>query len=180
MFKSSPFSGLVPFRNGGNGSMPSIGTSLTAALAGVERAEQALEAARALARSVARREGKSVRHLFGESRFISRASGERWADQAREEGMKAGCDIIVAGLTLDASPPFQHLVARLKRPGALREQQQQQAGGVTAVSKAEAILAAAARARSDGANERPEPDPESVAGQILAAAKKAHRRQGED
>jgi hypothetical protein len=84
-------------------------------------------------------------------------------------------DIIVRGLTQDASPPFQHIVARLKREGL----HDQQAEG-DSHKLAERILAAAARARSDGANERPMPSPDSLAGQILAAAKKAHRRMGDD
>jgi hypothetical protein len=73
---------------GGNGSVPSIGgtTSLVAALAAVDRAEQALAAARALARSAAKREGRGARHLFSGGRFVSRASAERWCDEARSEG----------------------------------------------------------------------------------------------
>ena len=79
----------------------------------------------------------------------------------------------------DENSPFHHLAKRLMQPGALRAQQAE-AALLESQKRAEQILAAAARARSDGANERPLPDPESVAGQILAAAKKAHRKQGED
>jgi hypothetical protein len=84
----------------GNGSVPSIGgTSLADALAGVERAEQALAAARALARAAAKREGQSVRGLFEDSRFILRASGERWCDTARSEGERAGLTMMADHLS---------------------------------------------------------------------------------
>ena len=80
---------------GNNGSMPSLGgaPSLVSALAGVERAEAALAAARALARSAAKREGVAVRGLFEDFRFILRETGERWTDQARREGEKTMIDI---------------------------------------------------------------------------------------
>jgi hypothetical protein len=167
----------------GNGSVPSIGgTTLAAALAGVERAEQALEAARALARSAAKREGRSVRSLFEDSKFILRASGEKWADTARAEGEKAMIAIFSRSVAMDAADensPFHFLAKRLSQPGALRAQQAE-AAPLESQKRAEQIIAAAARARHSGENERPMPSPDSVAGQILAAAKKAHRRQGDD
>jgi hypothetical protein len=43
---------------------------------------------------------------------------------------------------------------------------------------AERILAAAAKARSSGENERPPPT--GMAAEILAASKKAHRKLGDD
>jgi hypothetical protein len=158
----------------GNGSVPSIGgTSLTAALAEVERCERALESARTQARAQARREGKSVRNLFGESRFVSRASAERWTDQARSEGEKAIADIITRGFNMDESPPFQHLVKRLKREGM----HGQQAEG-DPHKLADAILKAAARAKTDGSGERPLPAPDTVAGRILAAGTRARTPTG--
>jgi hypothetical protein len=53
--------------------------------------------------------------LFEDSKYILRTSGERWADEARLAGVRTGCDLIVRGFNMDADPPFQHLVARLKR-----------------------------------------------------------------
>jgi hypothetical protein len=104
----------------GNGSVPSIGgtTSLAAALAGVERAEQALAAARALARAAAKREGRSGRGLFEDSQFILRATGEKWTDQARREGENAMAAIFCRNLdteSADENSPFHHLAKRLKK-----------------------------------------------------------------
>jgi hypothetical protein len=83
MFRQPPFAGVTHLHN--CSSVPSIGgvPSLTAALAAVERAEAALEAARIQARKAARREGTSTRGLFENSRYILRASGEKWVDEAR-------------------------------------------------------------------------------------------------
>jgi hypothetical protein len=118
MIKTSTFANLISFRNGG-GSVPSIGgtPSLDAALVAVQRAEQALEAARSQARAAARREGTSTRNLFAEGKFVARSSAERWCDQAREEGGRAAGDALVRGLTMSEDPPFQHLARRLKREG---------------------------------------------------------------
>jgi hypothetical protein len=160
---------------GGNGSVPSIGgTSLASALAAVERAEAALAAARALARSAAKREGKSVRGLFESSQFILRETGERWCDTARAEGEKATIAIFSRTVEMDSrdpSSPFYHLARRLMQPGALRRGHQ--AAG-DARDLAEQILAAARRAKSSGDDERPLPSPESLPGRILAAG--ARRR----
>jgi hypothetical protein len=73
---------------GNNGARPSLGggTSLAAALQRVDAAEQALADARSQAKAAARRENKPVASLFSDSRFILRASGEKWADAARREG----------------------------------------------------------------------------------------------
>jgi hypothetical protein len=124
MFKSNPFAGITPFR-GSNGSVPSIGgvPTLQAALAAVDRAEAQLEAARSAARAAAKREGKSVSGLFEDSKYILRASGERWADAAREEGVETGCDLVVRGLRMSEDPPFQHIAKRLKRNQAEGVQQ---------------------------------------------------------
>jgi hypothetical protein len=112
---------------GGNGSVPSIGgtTSLAAALAAVDRAEQALEAARALARGAARREGKGIRHLFAEGRFVARASAERWCDQAREEGKHEGAlqvgDCLLRAHGLDPEKQRAEIRARLEKERPIRE-----------------------------------------------------------
>jgi hypothetical protein len=128
MIKSSTFSSLVPFRGG---SVPSIGgtPSMASALAAFERAEAQLEAARAQARAAARREGRSVSGLFGESNFIRRSTGERWADTARNEGWSAGHRFLSDALSrsvsteaLDEKSPFRHLAKRLKQPGAMERQ----------------------------------------------------------
>jgi hypothetical protein len=108
---------------GNNGALPSLGggTSLAAALARVDAAEQALADARSQAKAAARRENKPVASLFGESRFILRASGEKWANEARRAGEKVMADIFTRNLDVDAADdnsPFQHLAKRLKREGA--------------------------------------------------------------
>jgi hypothetical protein len=166
---------------GNNGSLPSLGgTTLAAALAGVERAEQALEAARALARAAARREGKSVRNLFSEGRFVSRASAERWCDQARAEGEKVMASILSRSVSMesaDENSPFHHLAKRLMQPGALRAQQAE-AAVLESHNLADAILKAAARAKTDGSGERPLPAPDTVAGRILAAGTRARTPTG--
>jgi hypothetical protein len=162
---------------GGNGALPSLGggtTSLASALAGVERAEAALAAARALARSAAKREGVAVRGLFEDSRFILRETGERWTDQARREGERTMADIFGRTVETDSKDPssaFYHLAKRLMQPGALRRQQ---AAGDHHELLSERILAAARRAKSSGDDERPLPPADSVAGRILAAG--ARRR----
>lgn len=109
------FSSLVPFRNGA--SVPSLGgtPTLQAAMARVDAAEQTLSAARAAARAAAKAEGKSTRYLFDGHQFVARASAERWCDEARKEGVKTGCDLLVRAFRMEADPPFEHLVARLKR-----------------------------------------------------------------
>jgi hypothetical protein len=167
---------------GGNGSMPAIGgtTSLASALVAVTRAEETLAAARALARSAAKREGVAVRGLFEESRFILRETGERWTDQARREGEKAMIAIFSRNLDVecaDAASPFHHLAKRLKQPGALRAQQAEVAV-LESHKLAEQILAAAKRAKSDGSGERPPPAPNTVAGKILAAGARARTPTG--
>jgi hypothetical protein len=108
---------------GGNGSVPSIGgvPSLSAALAAVSRAEDALAAARSLAKAAARREGKGVRNLFSEGKFVARASAEKWVDQARAEGLKAGVNFLADSVERvrnpDPADPLYHLAVRLKRDG---------------------------------------------------------------
>jgi hypothetical protein len=119
MFKTNPFAGITPFR-GGNGSVPSIGgaPSLAAALAAVTRAEDALEAARRQAKAVARREGRGVKNLFAEGRFVLRASAEKWCDEARREGEKTMAAIFSRNLdeeSRDQNSPFRHLAKRLKQ-----------------------------------------------------------------
>ena len=119
MFKNNPFAGITPFpRNGG--SVPSIGGTVTlaSALARVEAAEQALEAARAQAKAAARREGRSVSGLFAEGRFVSRATAEKWTDEARREGERAMANILsrsVSMESMDERSPFRHLAKRLKQ-----------------------------------------------------------------
>jgi hypothetical protein len=174
---------------GGNGSLPSLGgTTLGAALVAVTRAEESLAAARALARSAAKREGVAVRGLFEDSRFILRATGERWTEQAREEGVKAGCDLVVRGLRMDEDPPFQHLAKRLKQirpedwPDFVAKMRAVMAGDyvpeLPSQNKGAAIVAAGRRARmsADAAGEVPEP--EGLAAKIVAAGKRARTPTG--
>jgi hypothetical protein len=121
MFKINPFAGVTPFRNGG--SMPTINGNMTlaTALQRVEAAEAALSAARAAARSAAKRESHSVRGLFEDSKFILRASGEKWTDQARDDGWKAGVNFLADSLESlrnpDPADPLYHIAKRLRRDG---------------------------------------------------------------
>jgi hypothetical protein len=207
MFKNNRLAGVLNFRNGG--SAPSIGgtTSLASALAGVERAEQALAAARALARSAAKREGHSVRGLFEDSQFILRATGERWADTARREGEKTIADVFCRNIdaeSRDANSPFRHLAQRLKKiedwpahvakmraamndPRCERARALVEAGDIeeaTALyaevfqgTKADRILAAGKRARMSVG---PDEVPDPPKGSVAAAIVRAgQRRRGE-
>lgn len=169
--------------------MPSLTgtTSLASALAQVEQAEAALSAARSAARAAARRAGRSTRHLFDGHPFVARASAERWCDEARREGEQAMANIFSRNLDTEAgnsSSPFQHLAARLLRSGAggMREQREAMltllSTGTAPGSLADKILAAAARARSTGADERPAPT--GKAAEILAAGEKARRPTGDE
>jgi hypothetical protein len=209
MFKNNHLAGVLNFRSGGT--VPNIdGTpTLAAALAGVERAEAALAAARALARSAAKREGRSVRSLFEDSKFILRASGERWCDQARAEGKHEGAlevgDCLLRAQGLDPEKERAQIRARLEKERPIREAEtarwhakMEAAGFFRAIAekdyekaaqiyielhpemlqgtKAKAILAAGARARMSGDNERPPPEKGSLASRIVEAGRK---RRGE-
>jgi hypothetical protein len=174
MFKNNRLAGVLNFRNGGTGPLV-VGGSMTlaGALQRVDAAEQALADARSQAKAAARRENKPVASLFGESRFVSRASAERWCDQSRSAGEKAMVDIFARTLDMDAADPdspFHFLAKRLIRPGAMDAQRAEFASADTV---AERILAAARRAKSSGADERPLPPADSVAGRILAAGARA-------
>jgi hypothetical protein len=73
--------------------MPSIGSanvSLAVALDRFRAAEENLDNAREAARQAARREGKKTSGLFAGGLFVSRASAEKWTDEARAEGDSAG------------------------------------------------------------------------------------------
>ena len=125
MFKFPPFAGgVTPFRNGA--SVPSFGApTLASAMARVEAAELALEAARAQARAAAKAEGKSTRHLFDGHPYVARASAERWCDEARREGEKAMVNILSRSVSMDSvdeNSPYRHLATRLDRPGSMERQ----------------------------------------------------------
>jgi hypothetical protein len=173
---------------GGNGSVPSIGgTSLAAALVGVEQAERALAAARALAQAAAKRERVSVRGLFEDSRFILRASGEKWVEQARGEPAARLGEAILRAFSDDGE-------RRSTKPGRLSAWRAKladtgffaaiEAGDFEAAaatcakgSKAGAIIAAGKKARmSVSPDEVPEPPKGSLAAQIIRAGQ---RRRGE-
>jgi hypothetical protein len=180
MFKSNKLAGVLNFRNGGGIGPLVVGGSMTlaGALQCVDAAEQALADARSVAKAAARRENKSVASLFGESRFILRASGEKWADEGRRQGEKTMIAIFSRTLDMDAADadsPFHFLAKRLIRPGAMDAQRAEFASADTV---AERILAAARRAKSSGADERPLPPADSVAGQILAAGARARTKTG--
>jgi hypothetical protein len=191
---------------GGNGSVPSFGgTSLASALVAVDRAEQALEAARSAARAAARREGKAVRNLFSEGRYVARASAERWCEQSRAEGRNEVIDSMYEARGLDPKKARARIEAESEAFGVawdayMTESQAtlKAAGFDDAVaagdhvkaaaifraanpdifrqSKGEAILRAGARARMSGSDEVPDPPKGSFAAQVIAAGK---RRRGE-
>jgi hypothetical protein len=181
----------------GGGSVPSIGTSLAAARVAVERAEQALEGARAQVRAAARREGVKISGLFSESQFIQRATGERWRDEALEQG-KAERDALyrrVAEAVTNPDPRFATVGAAMReamRRGAFADILGDK--GVAAVdpdaAEAEAAAEVEARAKDRAAqilaaaalrdSGRPLPEPTGRAKAILDAAREAHRKVGDD
>jgi hypothetical protein len=147
-----------------------------------DRAESELTAARAAMRSAADAAGIERSGLFGESKFIPRSTGDAWHAAGRRAGEKNMASVFTRTIAVDAmdeNSRFHFLAKRLSRPGALRAQQAE-AASLDSQKRADLILAAAARSRHSGENERPMPSPDSVAGQILAAAKKAHRRMDDD
>jgi hypothetical protein len=182
MFKSNHLAGVLNFRNGG--SVPSIGgVTLAGALARVEAAEQALSAARSAARAAAKAEGKSVRHLFDGHPYVARSSAERWVDEARQEGWRAGATFLADAQAFLRDPdppdsPFFHLATRLKRNGLPPLVEVVAAvNGNTATGAA--IVAAGKLARMGGP-ELPPPPKGSFAAQVVAAAAKARRPMGDE
>jgi hypothetical protein len=170
---------------GNNGARPSLGgVTLAGALQRVEAAEQALSAARSAARAAAKAEGKSTRHLFDGHPYVARSSAERWCDEARSEGWRAGAtffaDAVESLRNPDPKSEYYHLAMRLNRTGLppLTEMLAAVSGEVP--DKGAAIVRAAARARmsADAAGEVPEPT--GLAAQIIAAGKKARRPTGSD
>jgi hypothetical protein len=174
MFKSNHLAGVLNFRNGG--SVPSIGgVTLVAALARVDAAEAALSAARAAARAAAKAAGKSTRHLFDGHPYVARSSAEKWVDEARSEGWRAGASLLADAQAFlrdpDPDSPFYHLAMRLKRNGV--PPLEEVIAAVTGEGgKAAAILRAGRVARMGGP-ELPPPEKGSFAERVLAAAKKA-------
>jgi hypothetical protein len=200
---NSKLAALLARRVQGGGSVPSTGMSLAAACVAVERAEQALEGARAQVRAAARREGVKISGLFSESQFVMRGTSERWAEEARAEGHERGREEVVAAYKMLLAPPsgeFAALAQAVRKAiaaggfkdilgkdqggapadaadaGAAEAQEQAR---VTAEAKvrAEAILAAA-RLRDSGGP--PLPAPTGKAKRILDAARAAHRKMGDD
>jgi hypothetical protein len=172
---------------GGNGARPSIGggMSLAAALVGVEQAGQALQAARSAAKAAARREGRSIKNLFSDGRFVSRASAERWCEQVRNEGASKLGEAILRVFNDDGARPAKpgRLSAwRAKFAGsgfleALAVGDYEEAAAICSqASKADQILRAGKRARmsADAAGEVPQPT--GLAEKIIEAGK---RRRGE-
>jgi hypothetical protein len=200
MFKLTNFTG--------NGSVPSIGgtPSLAAALVAVDRAEQALEAARSQAKAAARREGRGVKNLFSEGRFVARSSAEAWCATSRAEGRAEVLDAMCEARGLDPkkerarhkakSEAFgvawdAHVAefqATLKAAGyhaALDRGDHVKAAAIFLAacpefqqSKAEAIVAAGKRARmsASDAGEVLDPEKGSFAARVIAAGR---RRRGE-
>lgn len=98
---------------------------LTATLSKIGELETLLEAARNDARSAARRAGVKIDGLFGNSSFIRRETGERWADESFERGKRAGyhevacCFLAAAGKDADAE--FARIRSELKASKAVRK-----------------------------------------------------------
>jgi hypothetical protein len=160
MFKNSPFAGITHIR--GNGSVPSIGSapSLEAALERVEQVEAALSPARAVAKAAAKREGKPVANLFGDSTFVLRSSAEKWTDTSRREGWIEGVNFVAKAFERAYNPPdpkdpLFHIVSRIQREGftplnvsaTASDADQIRRRQVRVKATPEGILAAAARAR---------------------------------
>jgi hypothetical protein len=148
--------------------MPSIGSanvSLAVALDRFRAAEENLDNAREAARQAARREGKKTSGLFAGGLFVSRASAEKWTDEARAEGDSAGFE-----------RGREHVAEAAERSADLKR-----AAAKTRVddrqnfykASAEEIIAAAQRARSGGSEL---PGPTGLAKQIVNAGR---RRRGE-
>jgi hypothetical protein len=171
---------------------------LTTALAEVDSIEKSLAAARSNARTAARRDGVSLSNLFGKTQFIARSTGERWRDEALEQG-KAERDALflrVAAAVANPDPRFA-AVSRAMREGMARgafnvilgettsttddpdaaEAAEQARIEAEAKERAEAILAAAAL-RDAGGPPLPKPGPKAQ--RILDVARAAHRKVGDD
>jgi hypothetical protein len=152
-------------------------TSLALLRQRLERAESELEAARAAMRSAADSAGIKRAGLFSGSAFISRETGEKWADAARNEGWRAGAtffaDAVESLRNPDPDDPMYHLALRLNRTGV--PPLEEMLAAVTGEGgKGGAILAAGRRARmsADAAGEVPEPEKGSLASRIIEAGRK--------
>lgn len=176
---------------------------LSAALAKVTEFETLLEAARNDARSAARRSGVKLSGLFSKSSFIRRETGERWADEAREEGAEERTRVIADGLQAGRNPDPSFAPAREWAAEVLRRRR---AAGIAdddkltvdqyfalmdgkfvaadddveaaAKAKADAIIKAAAKRDAGGTVPFEKPSP--AAQKILNAGAKRRRGLGED
>jgi hypothetical protein len=175
------------------GRLPSLvaGTlSLSAALAEVDRAEQALEAARSAAKAAARREGRGIKNIFSEGRFVARASAERWCDTARLEGRLAGMQELadrlhaaaqnnapIVKVDRDAVDVWHERMVAAGVHEALASGDPYEAAALAAsVVRGEAIVRAGRKARMSVDPSEAEPPKGSLAEQIILAGKK---RRGE-
>jgi ribonuclease HI len=207
---TSPFSlsnlrsrlvGSEPLR-GSDGYNGYSADGLDQARARVAKAEVELSAARTAMRAAARKAGVSLANLFGDSSFIARSTGDRWASEARAAGaieaaQKIGkalgvppaSDDEIAQSTAETQRRMAEMKSRwraLKAAGfvealngrdfALCAELYLEALGedLPAKAKADAILQAGRRARMTRDNERPPPT--GMAADIVRAGK---RRRGE-
>jgi hypothetical protein len=195
---------VVPTPNGVSSS------SLDLALARCAAAEKNLEEARLAARTAARAAGRKAAGLFSDSQFVSRATAERWCDEARAEEFENGkafareeiTRIMIESRGLNYENEMKKIRAEGKAHSAQLDADAARwrkeapeffaacdcgnwklAGQIyfqkyserdKSGNAARAILTAAARRDSDGANERPEPT--GLAAQIVQAGRK---RRGE-
>jgi hypothetical protein len=173
-------------------------SGLELARARVLKCETDLSAAREAMRVAAKQAGVSLANLFGDCSFTKRETGERWASEAREAGGEQRVREIVRAFSQPPNPALRawgdKMLRRRRAAGfaddatITADQWNTLLGGgeVTATddldtdakATADAIIKAGERARSSGEHERPVPT--GKAKQILDAARKAHRRQGDD
>jgi hypothetical protein len=195
MADPSPFAKLAALysRNGASTN------SLDLALSRVTIAERNLEEARSTARVVARREGVPLANLFGKTQFIARSSGERWADEARVAGAEERTLVIIKALKAarDPDPRYRDAAEALRRgmerglfdgilgaavstaDAADDDDDEVEAARVEAEARTNAAAILKAAALRDAGGPRV-PEPAGKAKRILDAARRAHRRQGDD
>jgi hypothetical protein len=190
--------GLVPNGSGG--------ASLALPRQRLERAEAELEAARAAMRSAADVAGIKRSGLFSGSAFVSRGTADDWYEAGLKEGRREVTDALMEMRGLDPKvgrarrkTESEERRVLLKAETARWRSTMREAGFFDAVaegdyrkaaaiygavhseekhsSKGAAILAAGARARMSGDNERPLPEKGSFADLVIAAGRK---RRGED
>lgn len=136
------------------------------------KAETDLEAARDAMRGAADRAGIPRGGLMEGSRFILRTSGERWANEARADGIRQGRDHAFGLFERAGTSEFAHIAAVLPK-----WKSGERSGAATAVDEVAEIQARIRKARepdlSGNAQLGAATTPEALADQILAAGRRA-------